>query len=245
MNCLLIEDDKHTVAMLQQIISDNFPTIEISGNASSIADGISLIKTHQPDFIFLDVNLDDGEGFSILNAFPNPEFNVIFITSYSKYAIEAFKFSALDFILKPFTPFEINDAIYKVIQEHKNQSQLEKLTTFIYNYNSQHKKIVLSDAENIHVIPVENIAFAKSDNSYTIFKLKSNEEIVVTKSLKSFEEKLTPYSFIRIHQKYLININYIDKFHKRNEEIILLDGTILPVSKGKKEVLIKALKDLF
>ncbi len=244
MNCLIIEDNNNTVAMLQGIITDNFPNVTVSGISSSINEGVNLIKQKQPEFIFLDVNLDDGEGFSILNQFPNPKFKVIFITSYSKYAVEAFKFSALDFILKPFSPKDIITAMNKVIMNQNQENQKEKLNTFIHNYNSQNKKIVLSDAENLHVISIENIIYASSENSYTIFKLKNKEEIVVSKSLKSFDEKLASFHFIRIHQRYLVNLDFIEKFHKKNEEILLSNGHTLPVSKTKKEVLISALKNL-
>ena len=244
MNCLIIEDNRNTVSMLLDIIRNNFSSIKVLDTASSVKKGITLIKKNNPDFILLDVNLEDGEGFSILKQFPNPDFKIIFITSYSKYAIEAFKFSALDFILKPFTPTEICKAINKVIDSKISNDQKEKLNTFLHNYNSQNKKIVLSDIENLHVVPIENIIFASSENSYTIFTLKNKEEIVVSKSLKSFDEKLSSYAFIRIHQRYLINIQYAEKFHKKNEEILLSNGAILPVSKTKKELLIQALKKL-
>ncbi|SNR15098.1 LytR/AlgR family response regulator transcription factor [Tenacibaculum jejuense] len=244
MNCIIIEDNKNTVDVLQDIIKNNFPSIKVLGTATSIEKGISILNTYKPDFIFLDINLDDGEGFSILKEFPNADFKIIFITSYSKYAIQAFKFSALDFILKPFTPNEICQAIDKVIENKINNDQKEKLDTFLHNYNSQSKKIVLSDIDHLHVVPIEEIIYASSENSYTIFTLKNKEEIVVSKSLKSFDEKLAPYSFIRIHQRYLINIEYVEKFHKKNEEILLSNKTILPVSKAKKEQLIRALKKL-
>ncbi|WP_299681863.1 LytTR family DNA-binding domain-containing protein [uncultured Tenacibaculum sp.] len=244
MNCIIIEDNKNTVDILQDIIKNNFPSIKVLGTATSIEKGISILNTYKPDFIFLDINLDDGEGFSILKEFPKADFKIIFITSYSKYAIQAFKFSALDFILKPFTPNEICQAIDKVIENKINNDQKEKLDTFLHNYNSQSKKIVLSDIDHLHVVPIEEIIYASSENSYTIFTLKNKEEIVVSKSLKSFDEKLAPYSFIRIHQRYLINIEYVEKFHKKNEEILLSNKTILPVSKGKKEQLIQALKKL-
>jgi two-component system LytT family response regulator len=244
MNCIIIEDNKNTVLMLQEIINDNFPSVKVLDTASSILNGIALLTKFKPDFIFLDVNLEDGEGFSILKEFPNADFKIIFITSYSKYAIEALKFSALDFILKPFTPNEICQAIDKVIEHKINNDQKEKLHTFLHNYNSQNKKIVLSDIENLHVVPIEDIIYASSENSYTIFTLKNKEEIVVSKSLKSFDEKLTPYSFIRIHQRYLINIHYVEKFHKKNEEVLLSNKTTLPVSKAKKDQLIQALKKL-
>ena len=140
MTCVIIEDDKNTVAILKNIIYENFPEIESKGSASSITKGIVLIKDVKPDFIFLDVNLDDGEGFDILKSFPSPNFAIIFITSYSKYALEAFKFSAIDFVLKPFTPTEIKDAVHKVIKEKSNTSYIDKIATLYHNHISNNKK---------------------------------------------------------------------------------------------------------
>ncbi len=244
MKYVIIEDDQNTVKIIANIISENFSEISFKGNASSISNGIQLIKNTNPDVIFLDVNLDDGEGFEILKSFPSPNFKIIFITSYSKYAIEAFKFSALDFVLKPFTPTEIINAIRKVIKENSNTNYLEKISTLYHNHISNNKKIILSNSENIHVVTIDDIIYAESDNSYTTVFTKNGEKILVSKSLKSFEEKLTPYLFFRIHQKFLINLKCIKRYHKKNDEIILLNNITLTVSKGKKESLIHFLKSL-
>ncbi len=244
MNCSIIEDDKNTVKILEHIIQENYPNITVKGNASSILEGIQLIETSQPDFILLDVNLDDGEGFEILKSFPSPTFKIIFITSYSKYAIEAFKFSALDFVLKPFTPIEITNAIDKVIEEKNHTSYIEKITTLYHNHISKNKKIILSNSEDIHVVAIDDILYAESDNSYTTVFTKKDTKILISKSLKSFEEKLAPYLFFRIHQKYLVNLKYVTRYHKKNDGIVLLDNTRLPVSKGKKEHLLQFLKSL-
>lgn len=242
-DCIIIEDNINTITMLKSIIKDNFDTVLVKGNASSVVDGIKLIKTVNPEFILLDVNLDDGEGFEILKAFPKPNFKIIFITSYSKYAIEAFKFSALDFVLKPFSPEEICNAINKVITE-KDKNHIQKLTTFQHNQVSLDKKLVLSNIDNVYIVNLEDILYAKSDNSYTTFFTLDQGEILVSKSLKSFDAKLSPYLFFRTHQKYLINLNHIKRFNKRSNEVVLLNNHILPVSKGKKEQLMSFLKTL-
>ncbi len=239
----IIEDDKNTVSMLESIISENFSSLSNLGNASSIKEGIDLIQTTNPDFIFLDVNLEDGKSFEILEKLPNPTFKIIFITSYSKYAIEAFKFSALDFVLKPFTPSEITNAINKVIEQQNHEDYNQKITTFFHNYTSSQKKIVLSNVDSIHLVLIENILYAKSDNSYTTFYITDGREILVSKSLKSFDDKLSPYFFFRIHQKYLINLHQIKKYDKRNDKIVLLNDVSLPVSQGKKRQLLQVLKE--
>ncbi len=244
MKYVIIEDNQNTVTVIENIILENFSEMNFKGNTSSVKNSIQLIKSTNPDVIFLDVNLEDGEGFDVLRAFPTPHFKIIFITSYSKYAIEAFKFSALDFVLKPFTPYEIINAIHKVIKENSNTNYLEKISTLYHNHISNNKKIILSNLQNIHVVAIDDIIYAESDNSYTTVHTKNGEKIVVSKSLKSFEEKLSPYLFFRIHQKFLINLKHIQRYHKKNDEIILLNNITLSVSKGKKESFLHILKNL-
>lgn len=238
---VIIEDDKNTITMLESIVKKEFTNISYAGSAGSIINGISLIKNSQPDFIFLDVNLDDGKSFEILSEFPNPIFKIIFITSYSKYAVEAFKFSALDFVLKPFSPKEIIDAINKVIKQQNAEDYSQKIATFFHNYTSSQKKIILSNVDSIHIVSIDSILYAKSDNSYTTFFTKDNREILVSKSLKSFEEKLSAHFFFRVHQQYLINIQEIKRYDKRNDQVELLNGTLIPVAQSKKQQLLKTL----
>ncbi len=241
--CVIIEDDANTVGMLASIITQEFDTIKVLGDASTVIDGIQLIRTTTPDFIFLDVNLDDGKSFEILTEFPNPTFKIIFITSYSKYAVDAFKFSALDFVLKPFSPDEIISAIKKVIEYQNAAHYTQKIHTFFHNYNSSQKKLVLSNADSINIVAIDTILYAKSDNSYTTFYTNDAREILVSKSLKHFEEQLSPYWFFRIHQQYLVNSRHIKKYDKRNDVVLLSNAVSLPVAQSKKAGLLNILSN--
>ena len=235
---IIIEDNKHTVAMLKDIVSSNFKDINFLGEASTIVGGIELIKTKHPNFIFLDVNLEDGKSFNILNQFQNPNFKVIFVTSYSKYAVDAFKFSALDFVLKPFTANEILTTVEKVIKEYDKENYTKLVDAFFYNYNSvENKKLVLKNLDQIHVVNIDDIIFIKSDNNYSIFHLKNDKEILVSKTLKSFEEKLKGTSFFRCHQSYLVNLNLMKSYDKKNDVLVFLNNAELPVSQSKKPFL--------
>ena len=238
---LIIEDDMRTVTMLKNIVANNFSDCLFSGNAASINAGVDLIRKKDPDFIFLDVNLEDGKSFDILKQFPNPDFKVIFVTSFSKYAVEAFKFSALDFVLKPFDITDIKEAVKKVIAEQNSENYIKKIATFFHNYDSSQKKIVLSNADDIHIIDLNAIVYAASDNNYTTFFIDDGRKILVSKSLKHFELKLANSFFFRIHQKYLVNTQFIKQFSKRTEEVILTSETKLPVSQSKKVRLLQYL----
>lgn len=241
MNYVIIEDEQHTVTMIRSIVSNAFSDLLFCGNASTIKDGIPLLKTEKPDLVFLDVNLDDGESFQILQEFPNPNFKIIFVTSYSKFAVQAFKFSAVDFVLKPFTTSDIVNAIEKVLANNKTNEYQEKLATFFHNYTSSQQKIVLSNADNIHIVSLKNILFAKSYNNYTTFHINDGREILISKPLKYFEEKLSNSFFFRTHQKYLINLNQVIRYDKRKDAIVLTDGSFIPVSQSKKASLLQLL----
>jgi len=242
---VIIEDDTNTIDKLKNIVTNNFSNIIFLGYAPSIVTGIELIKTTEPDFIFLDVNLEDGESFDILKQFPNPEFKVIFVTSYSKYAVEAFKFSALDFILKPFEKNDIVEVVKKIIAEQDREDYMQKIETFFYNFNStDKKKLVLKNLDKTHVVAIDDIIYIKSDNNYSTFFLKNNKEIVVSKTIKSFEEKLKGMKFLRSHQSYLVNLSLIQSFDKKNDTILVFDSVELPISQSKKPYLVDFLNQL-
>jgi len=242
---VIIEDDNYTINKVKSIVGSNFSDIAFLGCAASIVTAVDLIKTAEPDFVFLDVNLVDGESFDILKQFPVPNFRVIFVTSYSKYAVEAFKFSALDFILKPFDTNDIIDAVKKIIAEQNKENYLRKIETFFYNYkNIDKKRLVLKNLDKVHVVNIDDIIYVKSDNNYSTFYLKDVKKIVVSKTIKSFEEKLKGLHFLRSHQSYLVNLNYIQSFDKKNDTIILSDNSNIPISQSKRHFLIDFLNQL-
>ena len=242
---IIIEDDQRTVQMISSIVHENLPDIIYKGNSSDIKNGVKLIKEMNPDFIFFDVNIDDGKSFEIIKQFPNPNFKIIFITSYSKYAVEAFKLSALDFVLKPFTATEIVMTVEKVIEEYDKENYTKVLDTFFHNYSSlDNKKLVLKNLDEIHVVNIDDIIFIKSDRNYSTFHLKNEKEILVSKTLKSFEQKLTSANFFRCHQSYLVNLNLMKSYDKKNDVLVFINNAELPVSHSKKAFLLNYLNKL-
>ncbi|MEW7293047.1 LytR/AlgR family response regulator transcription factor [Aquimarina sp. 2304DJ70-9] len=244
-SCFIVEDDSQALSYVSSIIKQ-YGNVTILGNSESIHDAAKHIKKFRPDFIILDVFLTDGNAFEFLALFDSIDFKIIFTTSFAKYAIEAFKFSALDYLLKPYTEQEMVSALQKVDQDiHKENYRLQ-LQTLLQNFSNQtaSKKLILKNADAIHIIKTEEILFAQSDNNYTTFFLVSGKEILVSKPLKSFEEKLADLSFFRVHQSFLINLNYITSFDKRNEQIILDQKHAIPVAQSKKQQLIAYIEKL-
>ncbi len=238
-SCFIVEDDPQAYEYAYSIIKQ-YGGIDIIGNADTIVGAANTIKELQPDFIVLDVFLTDGNAFEFLKLFENVDFKIIFTTSFAKFAIDAFKFSALDYLLKPYAEKEMIIALDKVIKDiHKENYQLQ-LNTLLQNLsdNEESKKIVLKNAEAMHIVKLKDILYAKSDSNYTTFLLINGKEILVSKPLKSFDKKLTFQNFFRAHQSYLINLMHVTSFNKRNEEVILKEIHTIPVAQSRKKNLI-------
>lgn len=244
-SCFIVEDDPQALAYASSILK-TYKNIDLIGSANNIKEAADLIKKRNPDFIILDVFLVDGNAFEFLPLFETINFKIIFTTSYAKFAIDAFKFSALDYLLKPYQEIELISAIDKVINDVTKTNYQSQLNTLIHNIsdNEQSKKIVLKNTDAIHVVDIKDILFAKSDNNYTSFLLTNNKSILVSKPLKSFEEKLKNYQFFRVHQSFLINLNYISSFNKRSEEIVLKNSHYIPVSQSRKKSLLSYIDEL-
>ncbi|TPN88727.1 LytR/AlgR family response regulator transcription factor [Aquimarina algicola] len=241
-SCFIVEDDPQALSYASAIITKYTAIdIHIIGNSDSIHEAAEQIKRLEPDFIILDVFLTDGNAFEFLSLFDEINFKIIFTTSYAKYAIEAFKFSALDYILKPYEQNELIVALEKVKEDIHKENYQHQLQTLLHNFANQEepKKIVLKTADTVHIVNIKDILYAKSDNNYTIFVLNNSKEILVSKPLKSFDEKLTNHKFLRIHQSFLINLYYISSFNKREDKVILAQSHAIPVSQSKKKILIE------
>lgn len=245
-SCFIVEDDPQAFAYASSILK-NYNNIQLIGHSDCIIEASVLIKKLKPDFIILDVFLIDGTAFEFLPLFDTIDFKIIFTTSYAKYAIEAFKFSALDYLLKPYEEIELISAIEKVVANINTSNYQSQLNTLMHNFSERNesKKLVLKNTDAIHVVTIKDILFAKSDNNYTSFLLTNGKSILVSKPLKSFDEKLRDHNFFRVHQTFLINLVYITSFDKRNEEVILNDHHAIPVAQSKKKSLLTYIDKLF
>ncbi|WP_158800238.1 LytTR family DNA-binding domain-containing protein [Pedobacter sp. L105] len=248
-SCLLLEDDPKALELMKDILSRAYPSLKVHSckNLSEADDSYAL---HRQKLLILDVNLPDGNSLHWLKKISEDaaaSFSVIFITAFADYAVEAFKFSALDFLLKPYLPADLVKALNKAVQNFSNQRYHQQLEIFFHNYDHQakeDKKIVLKTVEDIFVVPVDDILVAEADNSYTLFILKTGQRILVSQSLKEFDQQLSPLGFLRVHQSFLINLKYIKTFKKKSN-LLLLEGELqVPVSQHKKIRLMDYLNSL-
>ena len=240
---IIVEDNSLALEMLINDITNNHNEIKIIGTATSVVEAAKLLQTTKPDILFLDIMLGDGTGFDILEIFPNLNSKIIFVTASDAYAIKAFKFAAIDYILKPYTDQDLSKAIEKAnLQLQPENEQLKVLKQAITKPNTKLEKISLHTLEKIIVANIADIIRCKSDNNYTTFYFNNNEKILVSKTLKFYADLLKEVGFLRVHQSHLINTKYIKEFIKSDGGyLVLTDNANVPVSVRKRNEVLAAL----
>ena len=239
MKVLIIEDEPRTQKAIVSVIKRCCNDMEVKGAAGDVQTSVALIKEHDPDLVLMDIKLSDGTAFDILKIIDPVRFKIIFITAYEDYAVQAIKFSAFDYILKPFSEEELVKTLKSFVDLKTKSVNQQTLQTLLDNLKQNgEKKIVLKTVDNIFLVAVNDIIRCEADSSYTHIFLLNGEIITVSSNLKEHEGFLKYFNFFRVHHSHLININHIIKFNKNQGTIEMKDGSIIPVSKRKKEVLI-------
>lgn len=221
------------------IIKSNCPNIAIIGQADSVESGVNLIRQIVPDIVFLDVEMPDGTGFDLLQKLKPINFKVIFITGYEDFAIRAFRFSAIDYLLKPLDPNDLVEAVNKAEEALSKDIMELKLNTLFSNLERPKnlQKLVLKTAEKIYSVNIQDIVNCESDKNYTTFYFINAPKLVVSTTLKEYETLLKPFQFFRAHQSHLINMLYFDHFIKTDggNTIVMKNKNKIPLAVRKKE----------
>ncbi len=245
---IVIDDEKRVAKAIARIIDKNCSGFSVIGIANTVKEGVELINKHNPDLVTLDINLPDGSGFEILRKVEDRSFKLIFITAYEEHALKAIKFSAIDYILKPIDEFELAEAFRKakeIKKKEKNRAVLEAFLSGLADKQKEHKKIALKTTDDIHLVKVNEIIRCESEGGYTSFYLTDGKKLFVSKNLKEYEELLSDFGFVRTHHSHLININYLERFHKADGGVIIMsDKSEVPVSVRRKESIIKMFENL-
>jgi two-component system LytT family response regulator len=220
----------------------------VVAQADGYISGMAAIKETNPDVIFLDIQMPDGNGFKLLEDIGNINFDVIFTTAFDQYAIKAIKYSALDYLLKPIAPDDLKAAVDKVEKKKTGddaRTNINFLLENIKNKNTDFKKIVLSTSEGMSVVEIKNIIRCESDDCYTYFYMEDGKKVIVSKTLKEIEELLGEYNFLRPHRSHLINILHIKNYIKTDGgTVIMSDGCQVPVSRRKKDIILDIINNL-
>ncbi|MFH2143170.1 MAG: LytTR family DNA-binding domain-containing protein [Bacteroidota bacterium] len=245
---VIIDDEETVISNITKILNLSCINAKIIGTASSVIEGVALLNSVKPDLLLLDIELSDGTGFELLEQLSNHSFKLIFVTAFHEFALKAFKFSAIDYIVKPINPDDLLQAIDKAarMNELENISlQMKVLADNMKKISTEPCKIVLKTTDTIHVVDVCKISHCESDRNYTIFHFTDKSKLMVSKTLKEYETILTENHFVRVHHSHLVNIRNIDKYEKgQGGYIIMKDGSSVPVAVRKKEALLQMFENL-
>ena len=244
---VIIEDEEFSQKLLKNLLERYCPDIEIIGIAGSVKEAIDVLSENKPDLLFLDVRLGDGNGFDVLKHFDYSEVPVIFTTAYDEYALKAFRFSAVDYLLKPIDIDELREAVKKVTSMRYMEDMQLKLEHLMFNIGQQamdNPVITLSTSTSFEFIPVSEVLRCEAQGAYSFVFTKGGHKVMVSKVIKEFEGLLKDFGFYRVHQSHLINLSEIRAYDKQNAAIVLKNGTALPVAKSRKEGLFDAISSL-
>ncbi len=248
MRVLIIDNEEQIREGLKKQLKTYCLNVSEIGEADCVKIGSRAIAEFKPDLVFLDVEMDDGTGIELIKQLGPFNFQLVFITAHDKYAINAFKLSAIDFLLKPIDSEDLILAVNKAEKNLKNKTiehQFQILQESLGSITVNEKKIVLKDNESIYFVKVSDIVHCKAEGPYTEFYLIPQQKIIISRSLKEYEELLEPFGFIRTHHSHLINIKRIVRFDKANGGMLILENKQeVPVSQRKRDQIMVLLNNM-
>ena len=244
---LIVDDEESARNALSNMLEYYCKDVEVVGMAANISEAQSLIKDMEPSVVFLDIQMPGGSGFDLLKKYRHFPFKVIFVTAYDQYALKALKLSAIDYLLKPLSPRDLIKAVEKLSQQVEVEERFDEQLSALENNmqaEKQQKKIILNTSNNMYVLRVEDVIRCEADENYTrIIDLKG-KAILVAKTLKEFDELLSPLGFCRIHQSHLINLDHVLTYEKGvGGMVILSNKERIPVSGRRKDFFLNSLQN--
>lgn len=244
-NAIIVDDEQDSIDTLAALVNTFLDDVEIVGTATDIRTAYGLIKSHEPELVFLDIEMGTDTGFDLLELLDNTNFHLIFVTAHEKFALRAIRFSALDYLVKPVSPQELKRSVARLqcfggpVDDIK---KVKHMFTNLLTENRGHHKLSIPTLDGFEFVKVSDILYCKADGSYSHIYLKNGEKLTTSKNLKYYSEILSEYSFYRIHSATLINLMYLRKFSKSiGGYVIMEDGSELSVSKNRKSGLLEAL----
>ncbi len=242
---VIIDDDQLARRVLLRIINQSFADFEVVGEADSVESGLELIKSVNPELVFLDIELPDGTGFDLIDRLPDVDFRLVFTTSYSDYAITAFKYSAFDYILKPVLPENVKSTMKRIQDKPmpNGKQQVEVLRSRIESHDEKiEPTIALPEMNGFAIIKVKNILRCEGERNYTRVFYKDGTSVLISRTLLEFDQLLVPHGFCRIHRSHLINLDCVSRYLKTEGGLVeMTDKSMLRVSPKYKEDLLDKL----
>lgn len=234
---VIVDDEKNARNTLKKLLANTSFDIQILAEADDVNSGATAISQHNPDLVFLDIQLKSGTGFDILHALPNIKSEVVFVTAYDDYAIKAFQIAALGYILKPIQITELNKVLERFEQLTKKQETNSRTQVLIENLEPNSvKKLVVSNLNGFKVVPLKDITYMQAEVNYTYIYLKNGEKLLTSKTMKEYESLLSDFGFFRVHQSYFINLSFVQEYEKgEGGNITLFPKVSIPVSRRRKK----------
>ncbi len=243
---IIIDDIEQARITLKKDLQVYTPDINVIGEANGVVEGAKLLKSMQPDILFLDIQMQDGSGFDLLDILKDIPFKIIFITASDAHAIKAFRYAAIDYLLKPVDPDELVAAVKKFKEQKLDENEKYKLLNdSLKNNTKAHERLALHTQDKIHIVNINDILRCESNINYTEFYFSNGKKLLVTKTLKDFEDLLSDQGFYRVHQSHLVNTKFIKEFVKTDGGYLIMnDGSSVPVSTRKRPDVMKMLEEL-
>ncbi|MFM7023716.1 MAG: LytR/AlgR family response regulator transcription factor [Flavobacteriales bacterium] len=243
---IIIDDIEQARITLKKDLETYASDVQIIGEASGVVEGAKLLNKIQPDVLFLDIQMQDGSGFDLLDVLKDIPFKIIFITASDAHAIKAFRYAAIDYLMKPVDPDELVSALNKFREQRLNENEKYKLLNdSLKNHHKPNERLALHTQDKIHIVNINEILRCESSVNYTEFHFNGGKKLLVTKTLKDFEDLLGDQGFYRVHQSHLVNTKFIKEFVKTDGGYLLMgDGSNIPVSVRKRPEVMKMLEEL-
>jgi len=240
-SCFIVDDEPSAIATLTELIERYCPALTIAGSANTVDQALNFLNSSTIDILFLDIKMRQETGFDLLKILPRSAAHIIFVTAHDEYGIQAIKFSATDYLLKPVRPDELVNAVHKVGLQRNNQE--EQITMLLQSYEYQRfnmqKRIAIPDQHEVKYVLIDSIICCKADNSYTSFYMTNSDKVlIVSKSISEYEQLLSLYGFVRVHQSWLVNRNHIESFKKADGGYLVMNNKMtVPVSRQRRHLL--------
>ncbi len=239
MRTIIIDDEELCTNLLENYIKTKFTSFEVVAVCNSSTEGLKKINELQPELLFLDIDMPKMNGFQLLDKIKTINFKLVFTTAYNEYALKAFKYSAIDYLLKPITMVDFVETVERIMKQQNNINSLQTNYLHDIHENGILNKIAISNQDGVLFIDIDEIVSCESSGNYSTFVLNNGEKILTTKLLKDVDEMLKGRNFVRVHQSYLVNLKYIKKYISQDGgELLLTTGAIVPVSRLKKHELL-------
>lgn len=242
---IIIEDERKSLLTLLTLLDRHCPEILVVDNANCVEAGIRVIEELKPELVFLDIAMPDGDAFDLLNRIGKVDFEIIFITAYNDFALKAFEFSALHYLLKPINYVELQDAVQRYLKIRPDNSIQSRLDILNGSMKNRFDKISLPSNDGLIIVEIKDIVRLEAAGNYSTVFLSQGETIIVTKTLNQFEDILAGLDFVRVHNTHLINLRFVKKYQRGQGGVVTMhNGTVIAVSRTRKNEFMERLKSL-